>query len=339
MHISVRAGGWVCATLHKPGNRFRLYLVSADLRLHHSSGGCVLAFHCRISSSVPGDFLQGSWWTKWLWGRFSYEFVCSSPFHHCSILTYHWLLRCAITLTRQRIITFWVLKFGTSSLWLGTWLVRESGSFILAYWGPPLHPSIWHYFDVIPICSLHRSRKMDQSRLIMWVQIVQLPYKCPFHILLDLFSDTLSGSRSQDSTVGIVTGYRLDDWGVGVQVPVGSRIFCSSRCPDRLWAPHSLLYSGYRGVKRPGREADHSPLGAVNSKMEYAFFFFSCHVSWCDVSVICLCKASISVQIDAVALGLLATCLIHFAPHFMRCLLLPGSVQTGKEGPRECEHH
>jgi hypothetical protein len=30
--------------------------------------------------------------------------------------------------------------------------------------------------------------------------------------------------RSQDSVVGIATGYGLDDRGVGVRVPVGSRI-------------------------------------------------------------------------------------------------------------------
>jgi hypothetical protein len=70
--------------------------------------------------------------------------------------------------------------------------------------------------------------------------------------------------RNQDSVVGIATGYGLDDRGVGVRVPVGSRIFTSLRLPDRLWGPPNLLSNGYRGffswgVKRPGREADHSP--------------------------------------------------------------------------------
>jgi hypothetical protein len=50
-----------------------------------------------------------------------------------------------------------------------------------------------------------------------------------------------------DSSVGTVTGYGLDDRGVGVRVPVGSRIVSSPRRPDRLWGPTSLLSNAYRG--------------------------------------------------------------------------------------------
>jgi hypothetical protein len=52
---------------------------------------------------------------------------------------------------------------------------------------------------------------------------------------------------SRDSSVGIATGYGLDDRGVGVRVPVGSRIFSTTLCPDRLWGPPNLLSNGYRG--------------------------------------------------------------------------------------------
>jgi hypothetical protein len=47
---------------------------------------------------------------------------------------------------------------------------------------------------------------------------------------------------SRDSVVGIATGYWLDDRGVGVQVPMGSRIFTSPCRPDRLSEVHQTLY-------------------------------------------------------------------------------------------------
>jgi hypothetical protein len=57
---------------------------------------------------------------------------------------------------------------------------------------------------------------------------------------------------SRDSVVGIATGYWLDDGGVGVWVPVWSKIFSSPRCPDRLWGPPNLLFNGYRGLSPRG---------------------------------------------------------------------------------------
>jgi hypothetical protein len=49
--------------------------------------------------------------------------------------------------------------------------------------------------------------------------------------------------RRRDSSVGVATGYRLDDQGVGVRVPVGSRFFSSPRRPDRFWGPPNPSYS------------------------------------------------------------------------------------------------
>jgi hypothetical protein len=62
---------------------------------------------------------------------------------------------------------------------------------------------------------------------------------------------------------GIENCYGLDDRGVGTQVPVGSRIFSSPHRPDQLWCPPNLLSPG---VKRPGREADHSPPASAEVK-------------------------------------------------------------------------
>jgi hypothetical protein len=53
---------------------------------------------------------------------------------------------------------------------------------------------------------------------------------------------------NRDSSVGIATGYWLDDLRFGVRVPVASRIFYSPRRPDRVWGPHGLLSNGQRGL-------------------------------------------------------------------------------------------
>jgi hypothetical protein len=77
----------------------------------------------------------------------------------------------------------------------------------------------------------------------------------------------------RDCVVGIATSYGLDDRGVAVRVPVGSRIFLFSAFsrpalgPTELpiqWVPGALS----PGVKRPGCEADHpTPTSAEVKKM------------------------------------------------------------------------
>jgi hypothetical protein len=67
-------------------------------------------------------------------------------------------------------------------------------------------------------------------------------------------SAVLLHMKSRDSVVCIATGYGLDDGGVEVRVPVGSRIFYSPHRPDWLWGPPNLS-SGYRGLFPWGKAA------------------------------------------------------------------------------------
>jgi hypothetical protein len=61
---------------------------------------------------------------------------------------------------------------------------------------------------------------------------------------------------SRDSAVGIASGYELDGRGVGVRVPVGSRMFSSSRRPDRFWGlgPHDLTWDWTRAAAVQSRQ-------------------------------------------------------------------------------------
>jgi hypothetical protein len=71
--------------------------------------------------------------------------------------------------------------------------------------------------------------------------------------------------REPESAICLVTSYGLEDQGVGVQVPVGGKNVHFSLSfrpalgptqPPIQWVPGALS----PGVKRPGREADHSPI-------------------------------------------------------------------------------
>jgi hypothetical protein len=78
------------------------------------------------------------------------------------------------------------------------------------------------------------------------------------------------------SSIGMAAGYGLDDRRVGIRVPVASRFFISPQCPGLLWGPPNR-YRGLipLGVKRPGREDDHSPPTSdeVKKALIYTFTF------------------------------------------------------------------
>jgi hypothetical protein len=102
------------------------------------------------------------------------------------------------------------------------------------------------YFIKLTDCDKGEAEKIWERRMCdiprKWQQ--EARRKCTMRIFVAYVYQIPLVSR--DSSVGIANIYRLDDRGVGFQVPVGSRIFSSPRCPDRLWSPPNLLSNGYR---------------------------------------------------------------------------------------------
>jgi hypothetical protein len=57
----------------------------------------------------------------------------------------------------------------------------------------------------------------------------------------------------------------------------GWEFFSSPPCPDRLWVPEAL----FLGVKRPGREANHSSSSSADIKNAWSYTSAPNTPSWC----------------------------------------------------------
>jgi hypothetical protein len=110
---------------------------------------------------------------------------------------------------------------------------------------------LWSHLRVCHSCSLFLIdflTKIPYDSIISWwlflyQNFLTIMQTCnPWRMCLSrLYCLTSQSGGRRDSSVGIDTDCRLDDRGVGVRVSVRSRIFSSSRHPDRLWGPPNLL--------------------------------------------------------------------------------------------------
>jgi hypothetical protein len=78
-------------------------------------------------------------------------------------------------------------------------------------------------------------------------------------------------NKYRNSSAGIVTGYRLDDWMIGVRFPAGTGNFSLRHRVQIGPGAHPASYprgywGSFLGVKRPGRETDHSPPSSAEVK-------------------------------------------------------------------------
>jgi hypothetical protein len=94
--------------------------------------------------------------------------------------------------------------------------------------------------------------------------------------------------KLRDSSVSIALGYGLDNRDSGVRFPAAAGNFSLYHCfqngsgstqPYIQWVPGALSL----GVKRPGREADHSPPSSAESKNEWSYTSTPYYASmeWC----------------------------------------------------------
>jgi hypothetical protein len=75
------------------------------------------------------------------------------------------------------------------------------------------------------------------------------------------------------SAVGITTGYGLDDRGVRVRAQVAARIFTSPYRPAVETTHQKCTGGPFPGLKRPGREVDHSPTNSAEIKKTRVYTF------------------------------------------------------------------
>jgi hypothetical protein len=138
----------------------------------------------------------------------------------------------------------------------GVW--EKRGTWYTSWFGPSFPYITWAYnFSVLGSLFYLKDGRRSFLRNVHKYKTQRGPY------IYLLFND---GSR--DSAVGIATGYGLDDWEVGVRVPIGSRIFSKSSRPALgstqppiQWVP---------GVKRPC-EADPSPSTSAEVKQMWIY--------------------------------------------------------------------
>jgi hypothetical protein len=206
------------------------------------------------------------------------EYLCAVTYpYKVSSVSSHWVAHASPLPGQADALPARVARGGVAT-WVGR-VSRESESnkrLQLCIWGKETRPEPRWY---TAWSELHST----ESSTSVWEK---LESSC-IQLFMILFNDTICSLESRDSAVGIPTGYRLDDQGVGVRVSVGASILISPCRPDRLWGSPSLLSDALPGalspgVKRPGREADHSPSTVLRSRKRGFIHLLPHTSSWCS---------------------------------------------------------
>jgi hypothetical protein len=95
---------------------------------------------------------------------------------------------------------------------------------------------------------------------------------------------------TRDISVGIATGYELDDWMIGVRFPAWAGKFSLHHHVQTVSGAHPTSYpmstwAFSLGVKWPGRKADYSPPSSAEAKNAWSYASTPQYVFmvWCSV--------------------------------------------------------
>jgi hypothetical protein len=122
--------------------------------------------------------------------------------------------------------------------------------------------NLWIQLSITPsyISKIHSNIILPASWFSYYVKVLNGTL-CVSYRVIPILSKMNKVERRRDGVVGIATSCVLDDWRVGVRVPVRSRIFSTSSRPA-LGSTQPPILRVPRAVssrlKRPGSEAEHS---------------------------------------------------------------------------------
>jgi hypothetical protein len=106
-------------------------------------------------------------------------------------------------------------------------------------------------------------------------------------IIIIIINNNNNNNKSRNSSVGIDLGYGMDDRGSRVHFPEGAGNFSLHHRVQNDSGAHPVSYpmgtgGSFLGVKRPGREADHSPPSSAEVKECMELYLHSHNTpSWC----------------------------------------------------------
>jgi hypothetical protein len=163
--------------------------------------------------------------------------------------TRHWAEKpcfCCSYMKIRKAAMLWLLEEGKGKH--GVVMILNSSSLILM---TGLEELLWdtHALNYIDRVILGIPFLPEKRSLKFLTCLTRIKNDKSFKIFMSLTTVywTSFTNKSQGSSVGITTGYGLDDRGSGGSIPGEVwEFFSSPSRPDRFWSPPSLLSNGYR---------------------------------------------------------------------------------------------